>query len=110
MEKTWSNPRAMSRTAEVQTYLTELQDGRLLATYSNYHLPFGVYAIVGSDGGRTWDHDHPVQLTLSSLNQVGWPVTVQLDDASLLTGYALTAYLKQPPDMFVIETVRWRLP
>ena len=100
----------MSRTAEVHTYLTELQNGRLLATYLNYHLSFGVYAIVSSDGGRAWDHDHPAQLALSSLNQVGWPVTVQLDDARLLTGYALTAYLKRPPDMFVTETVRWRLP
>ena len=100
----------MSHTAEVHTYLTELVDGRILATYSNYHLPFGVYAIVSNDGGRTWDRDHPIQLALSALNQVGWPVTLQLADGSLLTGYALTAYLKQPPDMFVTETVRWRLP
>ena len=108
--KTWSLPRAISRTAEVHAYLTELKDGRILATYSNYHLPFGVYAIVSSDGGRTWDRDHPIQLALSAHNQVGWPVTVQLVDGSLLTGYALTAYLKQPPDKFVTETVRWRLP
>ena len=108
--KTWSRPRAISRTAEVHAFLTELKDGRLLATYSNYHLPFGVYAIVSRDGGRTWDRDHPIQLALSAHNQVGWPVTVQLDDGSLLTGYALTAYLKQPPDKFVTETVRWRLP
>ena len=108
--KTWSDPRAISRTAEVHAYLTELKDGRILATYSNYHLPFGVYAIVSNDGGRTWDRDHPIQLALSALNQVGWPVTVELADSSLVTGYALTAYLKQPPDMFVTETVRWRLP
>ena len=108
--KTWSLPRAISRTAEVHAYLTELKDGRILATYSNYHLPFGVYAIVSSDGGRTWDRDHPIQLALSAHNQVGWPVTVQLADDSLLTGYALTAYLKQPPDKSVTETVRWRLP
>jgi hypothetical protein len=107
--KAWSNPQAISRTAEVHTYLTELKDGRILATYSNYHLPFGVYAIVSNDGGRTWDEDHPIQLVLSVLNQVGWPVTLQLDDGSLVTAYALTAYLKQPPDMFVTETVRWRL-
>ena len=34
----------------------------------------------------------------------------QLDDGSLVTAYALTAYLKQPPDVYVTETVRWRLP
>ena len=108
--KMWSNPRAMSRTAKVHIYLTELQNGQLLATYSNYYLPFGVYAIVNSNDRRIWDHDHPVQLALSSLSQVGWLVTVQLDDDRSLTGYSLTAYLKRPPDMFVTETVRWRLP
>ena len=70
----------------------------------------GVYAIVSNDGGRTWDEDRPIQLALSALNEVGWPVTLQLDDGSLLTAYALTAYLKQPRDMFVTETVRWQLP
>ena len=41
---------------------------------------------------------------------MGWPLTLQLKDGSLLTAYALTAYLKQPPDLFVTEVVRWRWP
>ena len=108
--KHWSKPWPITSTAEVHAYLSELDGGRLLVTYSTYHLPFGVFAMVSADGGKTWDRGQPVQLALSALNQVGWPVTLQLNDGSLLTAYALTAYLKQPPDLFVTEVVRWRWP
>ena len=49
--------------------------------------------MVSADGGQTWDRSQPVQLALSAKNNVGWPVTLQLKDGSLLTAYALTAYL-----------------
>ncbi len=108
--KHWSTPAVMVNTAEVHVHLTELDDGRILATYSNYHLPYGAYAIVSTDGGKTWDRDHPIRLAASADLYVGWPVTLQLEDQSLLTAYALTAYLKQPPETTATEVVRWRLP
>jgi hypothetical protein len=106
----WSKPRAMLNTAEVQAHLIELSDGRILATYSNYHLPWGVYAVISKDGGRTWDLDHPIELALSAGYSVGWTVTVQLADGSLLTCYAAEAYLREPPGNVVTEVVRWELP
>ena len=66
--------------------------------------------MVSADAGQTWDRSRPVQLALSAKNNVGWPVTLQLKDGSLLTAYALTAYLDQPPDLYVTEVVRWRWP
>ncbi len=108
--KHWSKPRVMVNTAEVHVYLTELKDGSVLATYSNYHLPYGAYAIVSKDGGKSWDLDHPIQLALSADIYVGWPVTLQLADGSLITSYAITAYLKQPPGTTVTEVVRWSMP
>jgi hypothetical protein len=108
--KHWSKPRPMVHTAEVHVYLTELHDGRILATYSNYHLPWGVYAIVSRDGGKNWDLDHPIELALSNGIYVGWPVTVQLADRSLITCYAIEAYSEQPPDKLVTEVIHWRLP
>ena len=108
--KNWSTPFVFVNTAEVHVYLTELSDSRILATYSNYHLPFGAYAIVSADGGKTWDRDHPIRLAVSADLYVGWPLTLQLRDQSLLTAYALTAYLKQPPETTATEVVRWRLP
>lgn len=108
--KHWSKPRPMSNNAEVHMYLTELNDGRILGTYSNYHLPWGVYAVVSKDGGRTWDLENPVQLALSADVYVGWAVTLQIPDHSLITSYAATTYYKQPPEMVTCETVRWHLP
>ena len=108
--KHWSKPCVIVNTAEVHVYLTELQDGRVLATYSNYHLPYGAYAIVSNDGGKTWDRDHPIRLAASADLYVGWPVTLQLKDRSLITAYALTAYLHQPPETTATEIVHWRLP
>jgi hypothetical protein len=107
----WSKPRAMLNPAEVHAYLTELHDGRILATYSNYHLPWGVYAVISKDGGKTWDLDHPIELALSGGIYVGWPATVQLVDRSLLTCYCVEAYWREPPPSNVVtETVRWDLP
>jgi hypothetical protein len=109
----WSAPRALVGPAEVHVYLTELHDGRILATYSNYHLPWGVYAVVSKDGGKTWDLDHPIELALSGGYYVGWPVTLELPDHSLLTCYANEAYAysRQPPhENVVTEVVRWNLP
>lgn len=108
--RSWSSPWRLLNTAEVHAYLTELSDGRLLATYSTYHVPWGVFAVASRDEGRTWDLDHPVQLSLSNGFYVGWPVTLQAPDGSLVTTYAATTYAEQPPDRVTCECVRWRLP
>lgn len=106
----WSRPRQMSNTAEVHFQLLPLQDGRLLATYTSYHLPWGVFAVLSPDGGKTWSFDRPIQLALSALYNTGWPYTLQLADGSLITAYATTTYLKQLPEASTSEVVRWRLP
>ena len=108
--KHWTRPRPMTNTAEVHVHLMELDDGRILATYSNYHLPWGTCAMLSTDGGETWDREHPIQLSLSASYYVGWPVTLQLPDGSFVTSHTANTYLKQPPDMFTCEIVRWRLP
>ena len=108
--KTWSKPERFTNTAEVHVYLTKLSDGRILATYSNYHLPYASCAMLSSDGGRTWDRDNVVLLSLSADLYVGWAVTLQMPDGSLMTSYAITSYLKEPPSTTTCEVVRWRLP
>ncbi len=108
--KTWSDPRHFLNTAEVQANLLQLADGRVLATYTNYHLPFGVSAVISEDNGKSWDLSHPTQLVFSAGDETGWAVTLQLEDQSLLTSYASTAYLKEPPCTSVCEVLHWRLP
>lgn len=69
------------------------------------------------DGGRTWstregevDWDHTIRLATSNGFWVGWAVTLQLPDQSLVTSYATTSYPEQPPEKFTSEVVRWHMP
>ena len=107
--RTWAEPWQLLNTAHVHAYLTELADGRLLCTYSNYHVPFGVSAVLSADGGKTWDWENTIRLSTSNGYWVGWAVTLQLPDDDLITSYAATTYANQPPDKFTSEVVRWRL-
>jgi hypothetical protein len=107
--KTWSKPFKISGTGEPHFYLTELSDGRLLATYSHYHVPYGIAAMLSSDGGKTWDRNNFYQLAHSHDAYTGWPVTIELPDGSLVTSYAITNYCEQKPYTTSCETIRWRL-
>ena len=46
--RSWSEPREFLNYSEVQGQLTLLRDGRLVCTYTHYHLPFGVAAVVST--------------------------------------------------------------
>lgn len=110
--RTWSPPRDFLNYSEVQSQFTLLADGRLLCTYTNYHLPFGVGAIVSHDLGQTWDTTHRLQLALSNGHEAGWATTRQLDDGSLVTVHALNPYHIEPEESGrnVCQSVRWILP
>lgn len=111
---TWSTCRDFLGYAKVHGWLTLLRDGRLLCTYATYHHPFGVFAVLSRDLGATWDTQHPIQLAISSDVYVGWPVSIQLPDDSLLTSYATTVWPMfrdgTNTDMSVCEVMRWGLP
>lgn len=110
--RTWTEPREFLQYSEIHGQLTLLQDGRLLCTYSHYHLPFGVAGVVSDDYGKTWNFDHPLQLALSNPHGSAWPTTRQLSDGTLVTLYALTPYHIEPAENGpnVCHTVRWELP
>ena len=106
----WSRPWQMTNVAEVHAYLTELNHGRILATHSNYHLPWGVYAVVSRNSGKTWDLTNPTQLALSTYLHVCCSVILQSSPCSRVTCYAATTYNHQPPDIFTREVVpSWRV-
>lgn len=106
---TWSKPEIISNTGEVHFNLLPLKSGKLLGTYSNYHLPYGVCAVVSEDEGKTWNIDQKYQLSLSSDYYLGWGVTCEDEDGSLYTSYASTPYLCEPPNTTVCEIVKWSL-
>ncbi len=120
----WTEPREFLNYSEVHGYLTMLKDGRILCTYANYHLPFGIEAILSNDQGKTWDKQHPIQLAVAADMWTGWPTSLQLPDGSIITSYARSAYLEHTAGMplsdpnfswnrrqdVVAEIVRWQLP
>ena len=107
----WSAPRSFTHYGEPHGYFTLLADGRLLCSYANYHLPFGIFAIFSSDLGRTWDTDHPLMLAMSSDIYVGWPVTLELPEGGMITSYATTAFLTRETGRgTAFQIVRWDLP
>lgn len=112
--RNWSDPWEILERGNVHAHLLHLRDGRMLATYSNYHLPWGVFAAFSSDDGRTFDTDHAVLLSHSLWYWVGWPTSIQLDDDSVITCYAKTAYwddrAQSDPRDLACEVVRWNVP
>lgn len=114
----WEGPRDFLNYSEVHGHLLVLQDGRLLCSYSSYHLPYGVFAVLSEDNGKTWDFTHPIMLAVSMNCYTGWPTSIQLPDGGILTAYAVTAYLEGEGVSLmrpgkgdtVAESVRWQLP
>ena len=110
--ESWSEPRGILRRGQVHAHLLLLRDQRILCTYATYHLPFGIFAVLSADGGRTWDIDHPVQLGIGWDYYVGWPTSIQLPGGDILTVYGVRAYRESDYHMRdqVVQTIRWKLP
>lgn len=112
--KTWAEPRSLTGYSRVHGHLLALSDGRVLCTYAQRHLPFGVYCIESRDGGRTWEKDRPIRLAVSQDIHVAWPVSIELADGEILTAYGSTPYLEHDDKSTTLDTVaevvRWRLP
>ena len=112
MGLTWSAPREFLGYSRVHAHLLLLADGRLLCSYASYHLPFGVFAVVSDDNGKTWDFEHPIQLAFSQGCWTGWPTSVQLDDGSIVTMSAITTHIGENDQNHrtSADVVRWRMP
>ena len=66
--------------------LTRLQDERLCLTYGYRAPPYGIYARLSKDAGRTWSE--PIVLRSGAGNQdLGYPRTVQRPDGGMVTVY-----------------------
>ena len=69
------------------------------------------YGSVSDDYGKSWDLQHPIQLSISPPIGSAWPTTRQLADGTLITIYAMSPYNIEPPESgrTVCHTVRWEL-
>lgn len=102
--KTWTQPRSIGVWG-LPSHLLKLNDGRLLMSYGHRRTPFGNFARVSADQGKTWS----APITISddgTSGDLGYPSTVQLDDGTLLTVWY--EKVKSHP-LAVLRQAHWRL-
>ena len=102
-------------TPDSPPHLIKLRDGRILLSHGYRRDPMGIRAVLSEDGGRTWDVDNTVVLRDdggyaselrpdgSTGSDIGYPLSTQLSDESILTVYYIT-----PADRVThIASTRW---
>jgi hypothetical protein len=88
-----------------------LPDGRLILAYGNRNPPFGVRAMISSDGGKTWDKENTIILAWDAPNRdCGYPASVLLNDGSVLTIYYQVNDLETHPQSAQARAVTWKPP
>jgi hypothetical protein len=109
--RSWSQP-LRTEIWGYPPHLLKLRDGRVLCTYGHRRLPLGVQAVISHDGGVSWDVRHKAILRGDGevsdgreQRDLGYPVTVQLPDDSLLTAYYMTL-----GGVTHVAASRWELP
>ncbi len=102
--KTWTKPRSIGVWG-LPSFLTKLQDGRLLMSYGHRRPPFGNQARLSEDEGQTWSE--PLMISTDGVGgDLGYPSTVQLADGSLVTVWYESM---KTPARAVLRQARWSL-
>ena len=119
----WSEDKGLTWTYPMEadfwgypTHLLMLRDGRVLCSYGHRREPMGVRAVLSHDGGETWDVDNIVVLRddggtpnemrpdrSSGGADLGYPISTQLDDGTILTVY----YITGPDGITHAASCRW---
>jgi len=84
--KTWS----VTRKTNIWGYpphLLKLDNDWLLLSYGVRKIPYGERACISKDGGKTWDIENEIVLSMSDSGDLGYPASIQLDDGSIITVY-----------------------
>ena len=103
--KTWSHA-VQTDISGYPPHLLKLRDGRILCSFGHRKTPLGIQAVLSSDGGRSWDIENRVILRDDSETwDLGYPISVQLADESILTVYYITI-----SGMTHVAASRWALP
>ena len=87
-------------------HLTVLDNGWLLVVYGVRRQPYSERACISRDGGKTWDIENEIILTLALNGDLGYPASVQLDDGSIVTVYY---QIDKPGEKACLMSTHWRL-
>ncbi len=102
--QTWSRPQATGILSGACPRLLKLRDGRLLLTYGRRFEPFGIYATVSQDNGKSWGETW--QLRPAPDGDHGYTSSVELDEGRILT----TTYGKNARGVTGITGTFWNVP
>lgn len=87
-------------------HLIQLKNGWVILTYGYRLAPYSERACISRDEGRTWDVENQITLANALGPDMGYPSSVQLDDASILTAYYQAERAGGPT---VLHSTHWRL-
>jgi hypothetical protein len=103
--RSWAPPEPMP-VSGYPADLLRLADGRILLTYGWRQPGFGIRAVLSDDDGTTWRTDATILIRNGMPNgNLGYPVTIERDDQSLLTLY----YGEDDEGLTAILATNWRL-
>ena len=87
-------------------HLVRLSNDWLMSTYAKRWPPYGQFACVSRDHGKTWDVEHEMRLSEAFNGDLGYPASVQLQDGSVWTVYY---EIDQPGEKPCLMGTHWRL-
>ena len=102
--KTWSKPRPTDILSGACPRLLKLHDGRILMTYGRRFEPFGIYANLSEDGGKTWGD--ALLLRKAPNGDQGYTSSVELDPGRIFT----TSYAQNRRGVTGIIGTFWQAP
>ena len=104
--KTWSAPEMLlDETGGAPPHLIRLSSGILLSTYGRRKPPYGIMAMVSTDGGNSWEKDIRIYENYAG-DDIGYPSTIELDDGTLITIFYAADSEEKP---CVIMQQKWRI-
>ncbi len=102
--QTWSKPESTDILSGACPRLLKLRDGRLLLTYGRRFEPYGIYATISDDGGKSWGDTW--QLRPAPDGDHGYTSSLEFDNGRILT----TTYGKNARGVTGITGTFWTLP
>ena len=102
--RTWTDPVETNITSGACPRLLRLSDGRVLLTYGRRYKPFGLYARLSGDGGKSWGHTSWLLRAAPNRDQ-GYSSSVEI-----APGQIFTACYAQKDGVTGITGTFWSLP
>lgn len=103
---TWSAP-VQTPMRGLPPHVIVLRNGWLLTTYAKRWAPYGIFACVSRDSGKTWDVGKELTVSLSEVQSgdLGYPASVQIGDGSIWTVYYQAEKADEKP---CLMATHWR--